>query len=289
MASVQLDAGAAGTIAIGDFTVNRLGFGAMRLVGSGVWGPPADRAAAHAVLRRAVELDVDLIDTADSYGPHVDEELIAEALHPYPPGLLIATKAGWQRPGPGQWVPDGRPEHLRQAVEGSLRRLRVDRIDLLQYHTPDPKVPFEESFGTLAELQRAGVIRHLGVSNVDLDQLQRARRIAPVVSVQNRLAADGSDDDEERDVLAYCERERIAYLPWAPLGGAGSRQSGTFERVARAHGATAHQVALAYLLRRSPVIAPIPGTSSIAHLEANVAAAALANALSEAEIAELRG
>jgi pyridoxine 4-dehydrogenase len=217
-----------------------------------------------------------VIDTADSYGPHVDEELIAEALHPYPDGLVIATKAGWQRPGPGAWVPDGRPAHLREAVEGSLRRLKRERIDVLQFHTPDPKVPFEDSVGALAELQRAGKIRHLGLSNVDVDQIERARRITAIVSVQNRLAADGSDDDEEQDVLAYCERNRIAYLPWAPLGGLGAKQTAAFERVARAHGATPHQIALAYLLRRSPVIAPIPGTSSLAHLEANVAAASLA-------------
>ncbi len=274
MTSRTLDAGAAGTIALGDLTVNRLGFGAMRLTGSGVWGPPNDRAAACAVLRRAIELNVNLIDTADSYGPHVDEELIAEALHPYPAGLVIATKAGWQRPGPGQWVPDGRPEHLREAVHGSLRRLKLDRIDLLQFHTPDPKVPFEDSVGALAELQAAGKIRHLGLSNVDVDQIERARRITTIVSVQNRLAADGSDDAEERDALAYCERNTIAYLPWAPLGG-GSLRAGAFAEVARAHGATVNQVALAYLLQRSPVITPIPGTSSIAHLEENVAAASL--------------
>jgi pyridoxine 4-dehydrogenase len=280
-----LDAGAAGTIALGDLAVNRMGFGAMRIVGPGVWGPPKDRAAAHAVLRRAVELNVNLIDTADSYGPHVDEELIAEALHPYPEGLVIATKAGWQRPGPGQWVPDGRPQHLREAVEGSLQRLKLERIDVLQFHTPDPKVPFEDSVGALAELQRAGKIRHLGLSNVDVDQIERARRITAVVSVQNRLAADGSDDAEEADVLAYCERERIAYLPWAPLGGAGARQTAAFERIAHAHGATPHQIALAYLLRRSPMITPIPGTSSIAHLEENIAAASLA--LTDDEVAEL--
>ena len=256
----------------------------MRLTGAGVWGPPKDRAAAHAVLRRAVELNVNLIDTADSYGPHVDEELIAEALHPYPAGLVIATKAGWQRPGPGQWVPDGRPEHLRDAVHGSLQRLKLDRLDLLQFHTPDPKVPFEESVGALAELQRAGKIRHLGLSNVDVDQIARARRITAIVSVQNRLAADGSDDAEERDVLAYCERHRIAYLPWAPLGG-GSLNAEAFANVARARGATVNQVALAYLLQRAPVITPIPGTSSIAHLEENVAAASLV--LSEGEVAEL--
>jgi aryl-alcohol dehydrogenase-like predicted oxidoreductase len=270
-----LDAGAAGTIALGDLTVNRLGFGAMRLTGTGVWGPPRDRGAALAVLRRALELDVSLIDTADSYGPHADEELIAEALHPYPAGLVIATKAGWQRPGPGQWVPDGRPAHLREAVYGSLQRLKLDCIDLLQFHTPDPKVPFEESVGALVELQRAGKIRHLGLSNVDVDQIERARRITTIVSVQNRLAADGTDDAEERDVLAYCEQHAIAYLPWAPLGG-GSLRAAAFADIARAHGATVNQVALAYLLRRSPVIAPIPGTSSVAHLEENVAAASLA-------------
>jgi aryl-alcohol dehydrogenase-like predicted oxidoreductase len=281
----SLGAGAAGTITLGDLTVNRLGFGAMRLTGSGVWGPPDDRAAACAVLRRAVELDVNLIDTADSYGPHVDEELIAEALHPYPAGLVIATKAGWQRPGPGRWVPDGRPEHLRDAVHGSLQRLKLDRIDVLQLHTPDPKVPFDESVGALAELQRAGKIRHLGLSNVDVDQIERARRITAIVSVQNRLAADGTDDAEERDVLAYCERNAIAYLPWAPLGG-GSLRAGAFAEIARAHGATVNQVALAFLLRRSPVITPIPGTSSLAHLEENVGAASLA--LGDDEVAALR-
>lgn len=280
-----LDAGAAGTMSLGDLTVNRLGFGGMRLVGPGVWGPPADRAASHAVLLRAVECNVNLIDTADSYGPHVDEELIAEALHPYPAGLVIATKAGYQRPGPGQWVPDGRPQHLREAVEGSLRRLKLDRIDLLQFHTPDPNVPFEDSVGALAELQRAGTIRHLGLSNADVDQIERARRITEIVSVQNRLAADGSDDADERDILAYCEANRIAYLPWAPLGGLGAQQTTAFERVARAHDATPHQIALAYLLRRSPVIAPIPGTSSVAHLEENIAAASIV--LTDEEFAAL--
>jgi aryl-alcohol dehydrogenase-like predicted oxidoreductase len=279
-----LDAGAAGTVSVGDLTVNRLGFGAMRLTGPGVWGPPADPAAARAVLRRAVELNVNLIDTADSYGPHVDEELIADALHPYPAGLVIATKAGWLRPGPGRWVPDGRPHHLREAVHGSLLRLKLARIDLLQLHTPDPKVPFDESVGALADLQRAGKIRHVGLSNVDMDQIRAAQRITKIVSVQNRLAADGTDDAEERDVLAYCARNRIAYLPWAPLGG-GSLHSRTFATIARAHGATVNQVALAYLLRRSPLIAPIPGTSSLAHLEENVAAASLT--LSDEDVAAL--
>lgn len=287
MSSRTVSAAAAGTIALGDLTVNRLGFGGMRLVGHGVWGPPRDRANALAVLRRAVELDVNLIDTADSYGPHVDEELIAEALYPYPAGLVIATKAGFTRPGPGKWVPDGRPAYLRSAVEGSLRRLRLERIDVLQYHTPDPNVPYDESIGALAELQRAGKIRHIGVSNVDTDQLARARRITTVVSVQNRLPADGSDDEEERDVLAICERDRLVYLPWAPLG-AGSLASGAFERIADTHYATVNQVALAYLLRRSPVITPIPGTSSVEHLEENVGAAALAASLTVDEIAALR-
>lgn len=276
----HLDASAAGTIALGDLTVNRIGFGAMRITGSGIWGPPKDRTSAVAVLRRAVELGVDLIDTADSYGPHVSEELIAEALHPYPAGLVIATKAGLLRPGPGQWVPDGRPQHLRAAVEGSLRRLRLDRIDLLQFHAPDPNVPFADSVAALAEMQREGLIRHLGLSNVDVDQVERARRIVPIVSVQNRLAADGSDDDEERDMLAYCAHTRTAFFPWAPLGG-GALRADAFAAVARSHGATTHQVALAYLLQRSPVITPIPGTSSVAHLEENLAAASLQLSLDE--------
>lgn len=280
----QLDAGAAGTIVLGDRMVKRLGFGAMRITGSGVWGPPKDRASALAVLRRAVELGVDLIDTADSYGPDVSEELIAEALHPYPAGLVIATKAGFVRTGPGRWVPDGRPEHLRAAVEGSLRRLKLECIDLLQFHTPDPNVPFDESIAALAEMQRAGMIRHVGLSNVDVDQVERARRIVPIVSVQNRLAADGSDDDEERAMLTYCAHTRTPFLPWAPLGG-GTLESHTFAAVARAHGATTNQVALAYLLQRSPVITPIPGTSSIAHLEENIAAASLR--LSSDEVASL--
>ncbi|MDP9104935.1 MAG: aldo/keto reductase [Candidatus Eremiobacteraeota bacterium] len=284
MKARTLDAGAAGAISVGDLTVNRLGFGAMRLTGPGVWGAPADPAGARAVLRSAVELNVNLIDTADSYGPHVDEHLIADALHPYPAGLVIATKAGWLRPGPGRWVPDGRPQHLRDAVHGSLQRLKLDRIDLLQFHTPDPNVPFDESVGALAELQRAGKIRHLGLSNVGVEHIRRARRITEIVSVQNRLAADGTEDPGERGVLAYCARYGIAYLAWAPLAGGALRES-AFATVARARGATTSQVALAYLLRSSPVIAPIPGTSSLAHLEENVAAASLE--LSDQEAAAL--
>jgi aryl-alcohol dehydrogenase-like predicted oxidoreductase len=283
-ASGSLGAAAAGAIAVGDLTVNRLGFGAMRLTGPGVWGAPEEPGQARAVLRRAVELNVNLIDTADSYGPHVNEELVADALHPYPAGLVIATKAGWRRPGPGRWVPDGRPTHLRDAVHGSLLRLKLDRIDLLQLHTPDPNVPFDESVGALADLQRAGKIRHVGLSNVGIEQIAVARGITTIVSVQNRLAADDDEDTPERDVLEYCARNGIAYLPWAPLSG-GSLHGRAFANVARTHRATAHQVALAYLLRRSPMIAPIPGTSSLAHLEENVAAAALT--LSDEDVSAL--
>jgi aryl-alcohol dehydrogenase-like predicted oxidoreductase len=265
-------AAAAGTIRVGDLVVNRIGFGAMRVCGPDVWGAPRDRAAAHAVLRRAVELGVNFIDTADSYGPHVDETLIAEALHPYPRGLVIATKGGLVRPTRHAWDSDGRPEHLRRALEGSLKRLRVERIDLYQFHAPDPNVPFAESIGALAELQRAGKIRHLGVSNVSVRELGEARRIAPIVSVQNEYnLGDRSSDD----VLAACERARIVFIPWYPLGAGRALKSAKTKRVAKRIGATPAQVALAWLLARSPVMLPIPGTSSIAHLEENVAAAAL--------------
>jgi aryl-alcohol dehydrogenase-like predicted oxidoreductase len=265
-------ASAAGTVRLGDLTVNRMGFGAMRVCGPDIWGPPRDRAAAHAVIRRAVELGCTFLDTADSYGPEVDETLIAEALHPYPAGLVIGTKGGLLRPNRHAWDPDGRPEHLRRAVEGSLKRLRLERIDLYQLHAPDPRVPFAESFGALAELQRAGKLRHLGVSNVSVRELAQARRIAPVVSVQNEynISERGSDD-----VLAACAKAGIAFIPWYPLGAGRALKAAKVQRVARKLEATASQVALAWLLARSSVMLPIPGTASIAHLEENVAAAAL--------------
>ena len=247
----------AGTIRIGDLEVDRLGYGAMRITGAGIWGPPRDRDESIRVLRRAVELGVTLIDTADSYGPNVSEELIAEALHPYPAGLVIATKGGKVRPGPGQWVDDGRPEHLREACEGSLRRLRLERIDLYQLHAPDRKVPLEESLAALKALQDEGKVRHIGVSNVTVEELERAEKIAPIVSVQNLYHA---DDRSSEDVLEACEERGIPFLPWFPLG---------------AGRATSPVEALADLLRRSPVMLPIPGTSSVAHLEENMRAADL--------------
>ena len=278
-----LPAAAAGTVALGDLTVNRMGFGAMRLTGPGIWGDAPDRAAAVGVLRRAVELGVNLIDTAGSYGPEVNEQLIADALHPYPDGVVVATKGGLVRPGPGQWQRDGRPEVLREWLEGSLRRLRVDRIDLYQLHSVDPQVPLEESVGALAELQREGKIRHVGLSNVDTRQLAQARTIVDVVSVQNRYSV--ADRHSER-VLDACERDAIAFLPWFPLAlGRLAASEGRLAQIARSHGATAAQVALAWLLRRSPVMAPIPGTSSLEHLEENAAAAQLE--LTDAELAEL--
>jgi len=266
-------AAAAGTIRLGDLTVRRMGFGAMRVCGPDVWGPPADRAAAHRVLRRAVELGVTFIDTADSYGPEIDETLIAEALHPYPEDLVIGTKGGLVRPTRRAWDCDGRPEHLRRALEGSLKRLKLERIDLYQFHAPDPGVPFAESVGALAELQRAGKIRHLGVSNVSARELEAARRIAPIVSVQNEYNVGDRGSD---DVLAACERHRIAFLPWFPLGAGQCLKRAAVKRVAKRLGATPAQVALAWLLARSPVMLPIPGTASIAHLEENVRAASLA-------------
>lgn len=278
-----LPAAAAGTIALGDLTANRMAFGAMRLTGQGVWGDPDDREAAKGVLRRAVELGVNLIDTAASYGPEVNEELIAEALHPYPDNLVIATKGGLTRPGPGQWQRDARPETLRMSLEGSLRRLRVQRIDLYQLHTVDPQVPLEESVGTLAELQQEGKIRHIGLSNVDARQLVAARKLVPVVSVQNRYSV---ADRHAEGVLEVCERSGIAFLPWFPLAlGELARAQGRLAQIARGRGATSAQVALAWLLRRSPAMVPIPGTSSAEHLEENVDAAGLE--LSDAEFAEL--
>lgn len=273
-------AAAAGTFRLGDITVNRMGYGAMRITGHGIWGPPKDPENALAVLRRAVELGVNLIDTADAYGPYINEEQIAEALYPYPEGLLIATKGGMTRSGPNQWRNDGRPEHLRQACEGSLRRLKVERIDLYQFHWPDPRVPFEDSVGELARLREEGKIRHVGLSNVSVEQLRTAQKIVPIVSVQNRY---NISDRASEDVLQVCEQENIGFLPWAPLMGRNNR----LESIARAHNATPNQVMLAWLLWRSPVILPIPGTSSIKHLEENVAAASLK--ISDSEFESLRG
>lgn len=257
----------------GELRVTRLGFGAMRITGDGVWGEPADRAEAIRVLRRAVELGVNFIDTADSYGPGVSEEIIAEALHPYPAGLVIATKGGFARPGPNQWVEDGRPEHLRAACEASLRRLRVDRIDLYQLHRIDPKVPVEDQLGTLRHLRAHGKIRDIGLSEVSVKQIQHARTIVPIVSVQNRYSL---FDRGSEDVLEYCEKEKLGFIPWFPL--AAGRVSGAdspIHRIATRWDATPSQIALAWLLGRSPVMLPIPGTSKVKHLEENVAAAEL--------------
>jgi len=274
----------AGTVTLGnEISVHRLGYGAMRLTGPGIWGPPKDRKAALAVLRRAVELAVNFIDTADSYGPHVSEELIAEALHPYPSDLVIATKGGWERPGPNQWTHNATPEHLRKAVEGSLKRLRLERIDVYQLHTPDNVVSFDVSIETLAELKREGKIRMVALSNVTQEHIERARQIVPIVSVQNRY----SFADREWDyVVDYCERNAIVFIPWFPLG-AGRIAGEVLNQVAQAHHASPTQVALAWLLRRSSVMLPIPGTSSIEHLEQNVAAASLR--LKDEEYEELAG
>jgi aryl-alcohol dehydrogenase-like predicted oxidoreductase len=273
MTDHELPAAAAGTVAVGDLTVNRMGFGAMRVTGPGIWGPPPDHAECIRVLRRTVELGVNFIDTADSYGPNVSEELIAEALHPYPEGLVIATKAGLVRPGPNRWVPNGRPDHLRKAVEGSLERLRVDRIDVLQLHRPDPKVPFEESLGALKQLQDEGKIRHIGLSNVDERQLAFARGLVDVVSVQNMYNV---AERRSEAVLDACEAAGLAFLPWRPvLGGETTGPGSPLGEAAERHGATPGQLALAWLLHRSEVMLPIPGTSSVAHLEENVAAAAI--------------
>jgi pyridoxine 4-dehydrogenase len=268
----ELSASLAGDISLGgEISVHRLGFGAMRLTGQGIWGPPKDRKAALAVLRRAVELDLNFIDTADSYGPNISEELIAEALFPYPAGLVIATKGGWNRPGPNQWTHDATPSHLRKAVEGSLKRLRLDRIDVYQLHIPDPVVSFEASVETLAQLRNEGKIRLVALSNVTQEHIERARKIVPIVSVQNRY----SFADREWDyVVDYCERNRIAFIPWFPLG-AGKVAGEVLNRIARTHSASPTQIALAWLLHRSPIMLPIPGTSSIEHLEQNVAAASL--------------
>jgi pyridoxine 4-dehydrogenase len=260
------------TITVGDLEVNRMGFGAMRVCGPNIWGPPKDRAAAQQVLRRAIELGVNFVDTADSYGPHVDEELIAEALHPYPKDLVIATKGGLLRPRPSAWDPDGRPEHLKRAIEGSLKRLRLERIDLYQLHAPDSRVPFADSVGALADGQKAGKIRHVGLSNVSAKQLEEARRICPIVSVQNRY---NLGDRSSEDVLKACERLGIAFLPWYPLGAGEVLRSSQVKKISKEAKATAAQVALAWLLAKSPVMLPIPGTASIPHLEQNCAAAKL--------------
>jgi len=269
----------------GDLTVNRLGFGAMRITGPRVLGEPADRAQAMAVLHRAVDLGITFIDTADAYGPGVAENLIAEALHPYPAGLVIATKGGFLRRG-GGWIPDGRPSHLREALEGSLRRLRVDRIDVYQLHTVDPRVPIDESVGALHDLQAQGKIRHIGVSNVNVDELSRARRVARLVSVQNRFSL---SDRESDDVVAACEQHGLAFIPWYPLaaGSLARSRSSRLRPIAIAHQATPAQIALAWLLKRSPAILPIPGTSSVSHLEENVAAAGIG--MSPEEVDALTG
>ena len=284
MNTKQKSATEAGTVSLGsEFSVHRLGYGAMRLTGEGIWGPPKDRKAALAVLRHAVELGVNFIDTADSYGPFVNEELIAEALFPYPSDLVIATKGGWERPGPNQWIHNATRAHLRKAVEGSLKRLRLDRIHVYQLHIPDPVVSFDASVETLAELKREGKIREVALSNVTQEHIERARRIVPIVSVQNRY----SFADREWDyVVDYCECNRIVFIPWFPLS-AGRVAGEILNQVAKAHQASATQVALAWLLRRSPVVLPIPGTSSIDHLEQNVAAASLR--LSEEEYTRLAG
>ena len=278
----EVSASLAGSVSLGgEISVHRLGFGAMRLTGEGIWGPPRDRKGALAVLRRAVELGVNFIDTADSYGPHISEELIAEALFPYPSGLVIATKGGWNRPGPNQWTHDATPSHLRKAVEGSLKRLRLDRIDVYQLHIPDPVVSFDVSVETLAELRNEDKIRLIGLSNVTQEHIERARNIVPIVSVQNRY----SFADREWDyVVEYCQRNRIAFIPWFPLG-AGKVAGEVLNRIAKAHGASPTQIALSWLLRRSSLMLPIPGTSSIEHLEQNVAAASLR--LTDQEFEEL--
>jgi len=284
MKAIALSAATAGTITLGgELTVNRIGFGAMRLTGEGIWGPPKDHEVAIAVLRRTVELGVNFIDTADSYGPNVSEELIAEALAPYPKDIVIATKGGWNRPGPNQWTHDASPAHLREAVEGSLKRLRIERIDVYQLHVPDPVVPLDASIETLANMRSEGKIRLVGLSNVTVEHIERARKIVPIVSVQNRYSF---ADREWDNVVDYCEGNGIAFIPWFPLG-AGRVAGRLLERIAKARQVKPIQIALAWLLRRSPIMLPIPGTSSIAHLEENIQAASLQ--ISENEYLELTG
>jgi len=277
-----ITANTAGTITLGDLTVNRMGFGAMRLTGPGIWGEPRDPEEARRVLRRAVELDVNFIDTADSYGPEVSERLIAETLRPYPAGLVIATKGGLLRDGPDAWRPDGRPSHLRQALEGSLKRLGLERIDLYQFHRPDPKVPYQESVGELVRLKEEGKIRHIGVSNVNEEQLDLALALTEIVSVQNRYNV---LDRASEGVLNRCEQLGMAFLPWYPLGAAQLTATGNrLATLASERGATPGQLALAWLLGRSRVMLPIPGTSSVEHLEENIAAAAIKLSHDEVEM-----
>ncbi len=273
---------AAGTITLGDLTANRMGYGAMRLTGPGIWGEPRDPEEARRVLRRALELDVNFIDTADSYGPEVSERLIAETLRPYPAGLVIATKGGQLRDGPDRWRPDGRPSHLRKALEGSLQRLGVERIDLYQLHRPDPAVPFEDSVGELVRLKDEGKIRHIGLSNVNEEQLAQAVAMTEIVSVQNRY---NLSDRASEGVLTRCESLGIAFLPWYPLAASQLTRSGTrIAALASEHDVTPGQIALAWLLARSPVMLPIPGTSSVEHLEENIAAAAIRLSHDEVEL-----
>jgi pyridoxine 4-dehydrogenase len=277
----SLSAAHAGTITLGDLTVNRLGYGAMRITGKGIWGPPADREAALATLRRAVELDVNFIDTADSYGPGISEELIAEALWPYPKGLVIGTKVGWERHGPGVWQHNASPKHIQEAVEGSLLRLRQEQIDIYQLHVPDPATSFDASMEAMARLKEQGKVRHVALSNVTVEHLERARKVVPIVSVQNRY----SFSDREWDyLLDHCEANGIAFMPWSPMA-QGRKANEVVEKIAAARGVSTAVVSLAWLLKRSPVMLPIPGTSSVAHQEDNVGAAGFQ--LSDAEFAEL--
>lgn len=283
MASSEITASAAGTIDVGgDLTVNRLGFGAMRITGQGIWGQPPDPEEAKRVLRRAVELQVNFIDTANSYGPGVSEELIAEALYPYPDDLVIATKGGLVRPGPGRWEADGRPEHLRESCEESLRRLKLEQIPLYQFHRPDPNVPLSESIGTLVELKQEGKIRHIGVSNVTESELHVAQQLTPVVSIQNRFNV---TDRSSESLVDLAEQEEFIFLPWAPISESDGNES--VREAAKAHGATERQIVLAWMLARSPQILPIPGTGSVEHLESNVAAASIE--LTREEVATITG
>ncbi|MGO9584137.1 MAG: aldo/keto reductase [Acidimicrobiales bacterium] len=279
--SSQITARAAGTIDLGgDLTVNRLGFGAMRITGPGIWGEPPDHEQAKSVLRRAIELDVNFIDTADSYGPGVSENLIAEALYPYPADLVIATKGGLIRPGPGRWEPDGRPAHLRETCEASLRRLKLDQIPLYQLHRHDPKVPITESIGALVELKAEGKIRHIGVSNFTESQLREAESLTPLVSIQNRFNV---GDRSSEPLVDLCEQEQIVFVPWAPILDSDGNPS--VGEIARRHGVSARQIALAWMLARSPQILPIPGTGTVEHLESNVAAASIE--LTDEEVAAI--